>query len=63
MVKKRRLKKEILRMKFQFTTQQYQTDTVDADVKVFPGQPKHDGMSYRIDPRRVERGKSFITSS
>ncbi|MBY6540058.1 DEAD/DEAH box helicase family protein [Rhodococcus sp. BP-349] len=37
-------------MKFQFKVQQYQTDAVDSVVEVFAGQPKHDGISYRIDP-------------
>jgi type III restriction enzyme len=37
-------------MKLQFKVQQYQTDAVDAVVDVFSGQPRHDGMSYRIDP-------------
>ena len=39
-------------MKLQFKVQQYQTDAVDAVVDVFTGQPKHDGVSYRIDPGR-----------
>lgn len=37
-------------MKLQFKVQQYQTDAVDAVVEVFAGQPKYDGVSYRIDP-------------
>ena len=40
-------------MKLQFKVQQYQTDAVDAVVEVFAGQPKHDGISYRIDPGRA----------
>lgn len=40
-------------MKLQFKVQQYQTDAVDTVVDVFEGQPKHDGISYRIDPGRV----------
>jgi type III restriction enzyme len=39
-------------MKFQFKVQQYQTDAVDAVVDCFSGQPRHDGLSYRIDPGR-----------
>jgi type III restriction enzyme len=39
-------------MKFQFKVQQYQTDAVDAIVDVFAGQPKRDGVQYRIDPGR-----------
>ena len=41
-------------MKLQFKVQQYQTEAVDAVVDVFGGQPKHDGISYRIDPGRVQ---------
>jgi type III restriction enzyme len=41
-------------MKLQFKVQQYQTDAVDAVVDVFAGQPKHDGVSYRIDPGKVK---------
>lgn len=44
-------------MKLKFKVQQYQTDAVDAVVEAFAGQPKHDGVSYRIDP-----GKAKITS-
>ncbi|ROZ50637.1 restriction endonuclease subunit R [Rhodococcus sp. WS3] len=40
-------------MKLQFKVQQYQTDAVDSVVEVFSGQPKHDGISYRIDPGMV----------
>ncbi|OAH60204.1 restriction endonuclease subunit R [Dietzia cinnamea] len=42
-------------MKIQFKVQQYQTDAVDSVVEVFAGQPKHDGISYRIDPGRRRR--------
>lgn len=42
-------------MKLQFKVQQYQTDAVDAVVEVFSGQPKADGISYRIDPGRNRR--------
>ncbi|MFD3448636.1 type III restriction-modification system endonuclease [Microbacteriaceae bacterium 4G12] len=37
-------------MKLQFKVQQYQTEAVNAVVDCFAGQPKHDGVSYRIDP-------------
>lgn len=40
-------------MKLQFKVQQYQTDAVDSVVEVFEGQPKRDGISYRIDPGKV----------
>ena len=39
-------------MKLQFKVQQYQTAAVHAVVDCFAGQPKHDGISYRIDPGR-----------
>ncbi|WP_213575674.1 DEAD/DEAH box helicase family protein [Rhodococcus sp. USK13] len=42
-------------MKLQFKVQQYQTDAVDSVVDVFEGQPKHDGIFYRIDPGKVQR--------
>ncbi|MCX6499547.1 MAG: DEAD/DEAH box helicase family protein [Arthrobacter sp.] len=41
-------------MKLQFKIQQYQTDAVDSVVDVFAGQPRHDGISYRIDPGKAE---------
>jgi type III restriction enzyme len=40
-------------MKLQFKVQQYQTEAVDAVVEVFAGQPKRDGVSYKIDPGMV----------
>lgn len=40
-------------MKLQFKVQQYQTDAVDSVVQVFAGQPKHDGVSYRMDPGKL----------
>lgn len=40
-------------MKLQFKIQQYQTDAVNAVVETFTGQPKHDGISYRIDPGKT----------
>lgn len=43
-------------MKLQFKNQQYQTDAVDSVVEVFAGNPKHDGISYRIDPGKVGLG-------
>ncbi len=40
-------------MKLQFKVQQYQTHAVDSVVEIFEGQPKRDGISYRIDPGKV----------
>ncbi|MCW3472284.1 DEAD/DEAH box helicase family protein [Rhodococcus pyridinivorans] len=42
-------------MKLQFKVQPYQTEAVDSVVEVFAGQPKNDGISYRIDPGRRRR--------
>lgn len=39
-------------MKLHFKIQQFQTDAVNAIVDCFAGQPKFDGVSYRIDPGR-----------
>lgn len=39
-------------MKLQFKVQQYQTHAVNAVVECFEGQPRVDGVSYRIDPGR-----------
>ena len=36
-------------MKFRFKIQQYQTDAVDSVVRVFQGQPKVEGLTYRRD--------------
>lgn len=43
-------------MKLQFKIQQYQSDAVDAVVDVFEGQPRLDGITYRIDPGRSPAG-------
>ena len=40
-------------MKLQFKVQHYLTDAVDALVETFAGQPKHDGISFRIDPGKI----------
>lgn len=39
-------------MKLQFKVQQYQVNAVDAVVDCFAGQPRRDGVSYRMDPGR-----------
>ena len=46
-------------MKLQFKVQQYQTEAVDAVVSCFNGQPKHDGVSYRIDPGRQKAASAL----
>lgn len=40
-------------MKFRFKIQQYQTDAVNSVVRVFQGQPKVEGLSYRRDVGEV----------
>ena len=45
-------------MKLRFKTQGYQTAAVDAVVDVFAGQPRIDGISYRIDPGRARAASS-----
>ncbi|WP_370230373.1 type III restriction-modification system endonuclease [Marinobacter nauticus] len=37
-------------MKLKFKTQAYQTNAVESVVDCFAGQPKQDGINYRIDP-------------
>jgi type III restriction enzyme len=49
-------------MRLQFKVQQYQTDAVDAVLDVFDGQPKHDGISYRIDPGRQRNSQEALYS-
>ena len=44
-------------MKFQFKVQGYQTAAVDAVVDCFAGQPKQNGISYRIDPGRQPKAR------
>ena len=41
-------------MKFNFKIQQYQTDAVDAVVRVFQGQVFHDKISYIRDRGKVK---------
>lgn len=45
-------------MKLKFKKQEYQTDAVNAVADCFAGQPKVDGVSYRIDP-----GKASATTT
>ena len=40
-------------MKFNFKIQKYQTDAVDAVVRVFQGQSFHDRVSYIRDRGRI----------
>lgn len=51
-------------MKFNFKIQKYQTDAVDAVVKVFAGQGFHDKIGYirdigRIKPQSTQLSLSF----
>lgn len=42
-------------MKFQFTHKAYQTAAVQSVVDCFAGQPKQDGITYRLDPGKQEK--------
>jgi len=46
-------------MKFKFKKQPYQTNAVESVADCFAGQPKNTGIQYRIDPGRVETGKTL----
>ncbi|KIR03970.1 Type III restriction enzyme, res subunit:DEAD/DEAH box helicase [Lachnospiraceae bacterium TWA4] len=45
-------------MKFNFKIQKYQTEAVEAVVKVFNGQPKYDKLSYRRDVGSYKGGRT-----
>ncbi|MCE8525784.1 DEAD/DEAH box helicase family protein [Ruegeria pomeroyi] len=42
-------------MKLKFKVQAYQTEAVEAVVDCFAGQPRSDGITYRIDPGRSKQ--------
>lgn len=44
-------------MKIQFSHKDYQIAAVDAVVDCFAGQPKAEGVSYRLDPGKVAAGQ------
>ena len=46
-------------MKIQFKVQPYQTQAVNAVVECFAGQPRTEGLSYRIDPGVVAKGGQY----
>ena len=49
-------------MKLKFKKQGYQTNAVEAVADCFAGQPKREGLNYRIDPgRAVDAGGQFVT--
>ena len=50
-------------MKFNFKIQQYQTDAVDAVVKVFDGQGYHDKISYIRDKGKLKSQQAQLTLS
>ena len=52
-------------MKFNFKIQQYQTEAVDAVVKVFEGQPYRDGLLYRRDLGKYQAAQqiSMVSNS
>ncbi|AMX03911.1 type III restriction-modification system endonuclease [Microbulbifer thermotolerans] len=46
-------------MKLKFKTQAYQTNAVESVVDCFTGQPKHDGITYRIDPGSKQQRSAY----
>ncbi|WP_027858946.1 type III restriction-modification system endonuclease [Marinobacterium jannaschii] len=46
-------------MKLKFKTQAYQTNAVESVVECFAGQPKVDGITYRIDPGHRAQASAF----
>lgn len=46
-------------MKLKFKVQPYQTNAVESVVDCFAGQPKVDGLRYRIDPGQVQQTQAF----
>lgn len=45
-------------MKLQFKHKEYQSDAVEAVVDCFAGQPKVEGVNYRLDPGKLAASKS-----
>jgi type III restriction enzyme len=45
-------------MKLQFKHKEYQADAVEAVVDCFAGQPKVEGVNYRLDPGKLAASKS-----
>jgi type III restriction enzyme len=46
-------------MKLKFKVQEYQSNAVDAVVDCFAGQPKSNGLRFRIDPGKVVQASAF----
>lgn len=50
-------------MKLKFKKQSYQTNAVDAVADCFAGQPKREGLNYRLDPgRAVDAGGQAVAA-
>ena len=47
------MRKAVIRMKFNFKIQQYQTDAVESTIRIFNGQPHYDKTSYIRDLGKV----------
>ena len=47
-------------MKLKFKKQPFQTDAVNAVADCFAGQPKSDGVTYRIDPGKTDGSKNNL---
>ena len=50
-------------MKLKFKKQAYQTNAVEAVADCFAGQPKREGLNYRIDPGRVVDASGQATAA
>ena len=49
-------------MKLKFKKQGYQTNAVEAVADCFAGQPKREGLNYRMDPgRALDAGGQVVT--
>ena len=48
-------------MKFRFKIQEYQTDAVDAVVRVFSGQGRYEGISYIRDTGKQNKGQISLS--
>jgi type III restriction enzyme len=46
-------------MKLKFKVQPYQTNAVESVVDCFAGQPRIDGLTYRMDPGQVRKGEHY----
>ena len=50
-------------MKLKFKKQAFQTNAVEAAADCFAGQPKREGLNYRIDPGRAVDASDQATAA